>query len=167
MVVRGTAIYPFRGCSPHGERTETLNNAQDDGHPMRRIDHIGIAVHDLDEAMAPYVEGLGIQVDHTEEVADQGVRVAMLPVGETNIELLEPTSEESPIARFLASKGPGIHHIALAVDDIDAAIRRMLDAGVRMIDAEPRPGAGGSRVAFAHPKAMGGVLVELVEGGHH
>lgn len=133
---------------------------------MRRIDHIGIAVHDLEEAKAPYVEGLGLQVDHVEEVAGQKVRVAMLPVGETNIELLEPTSEDSPIAKFLERKGPGIHHIALAVEDIDAALRRMRDAGVRMIDDEPRPGAGGTRVAFAHPKAMGGVLVELVEGGH-
>lgn len=134
---------------------------------MRRIDHIGIAVPDLDIAMAPYVEGLGISVDHEEEVASQKVRVAMLPVGETNIELLEPTSEDSPIAKFLGRKGPGIHHIALAVDDIEAALQRMTDAGVRMIDTEPRPGAGGTRVAFAHPKAFNGVLIELVEGGHH
>ena len=134
---------------------------------MRRIDHIGIAVPDLESAMAPYVEGLGISVDHEEEVASQKVRVAMLPVGETNIELLEPTSEDSPIAKFLDRKGPGIHHIALAVEDIEAALQRMTDAGVRMIDTEPRPGAGGTRVAFAHPKAFNGVLIELVEGGHH
>lgn len=134
---------------------------------MRRIDHIGIAVADLEEAKAPYVEGLGIQVDHEEEVPSQRVRVAMLPVGETNIELLEPTSEDSPIAKFLERKGPGIHHIALAVDDIEAALERMRAAGVQMIDEQPRPGAGGTRVAFAHPKAFNGVLVELVEGGHH
>jgi methylmalonyl-CoA/ethylmalonyl-CoA epimerase len=134
---------------------------------MRRIDHIGVAVHDLEETLAPYVEGLGIQVAHEEEVPSQKVRVAMLPVGETNIELLEPTSEDSPIAKFLERKGPGIHHIALAVDDIEAALERMAAAGVRMIDEEPRPGAGGTRVAFAHPKAFNGVLVELVEGGHH
>ena len=91
----------------------------------------------------------------------------MLPVGETNIELLEPTSEDSPIAKFLERKGPGIHHIALAVEDIDAALERMAAADVRMIDTEARPGAGGTRVAFAHPKAFGGVLIELVEGGHH
>lgn len=134
---------------------------------MRRIDHIGIAVPDLETALVPYVEGLGIQVAHREEVATQKVRVAMMPVGETNIELLEPTSEESPIAKFLEGRGPGIHHIAIAVDDIEAALERMNVAGVRMIDTEPRPGAGGTKVAFAHPKAFGGVLVELVEGGHH
>ena len=134
---------------------------------MRRVDHIGIAVLDLEEALLPYVEGLGLQVAHREEVETQGVRVAMLPVGETNIELLEPTSGDSPIAKFIERRGPGIHHIALAVDDIDAALARMREAGVRMIDDEPRPGAGGTRVAFAHPKSMGGVLVELVEGSHH
>jgi len=134
---------------------------------MRRIDHIGIAVADLEGALAPYVDGLGLQVAHREEVPTQKVQVAMLPVGETNIELLEPTSEDSPIAKFLERKGPGIHHIALAVDDIDAAMARMAAADVRMIDTEPRPGAGGTRVAFAHPKAFGGVLIELVEGGHH
>lgn len=134
---------------------------------MRRIDHIGIAVPDLETALAPYVEGLGIQVAHREEVATQKVRVAMMPVGETNIELLEPTSEDSPIAKFIEGRGPGIHHIAIAVDDIEAAMDRMNAAGVRMIDTEPRPGAGGTKVAFAHPKAFGGVLVELVEGGHH
>jgi methylmalonyl-CoA/ethylmalonyl-CoA epimerase len=146
--------------------TETLNTGQGDGVPMRRIDHIGIAVSDLVSAMVPYVEGLGIQVEHEEEVPSQMVRVVMLPVGETNIELLEPTSEDSPIAKFLDRKGPGIHHIAFAVEDIEIALERMANAGVRMIDEEPRPGAGGTRVAFAHPKAFNGVLIELVEGGH-
>jgi methylmalonyl-CoA/ethylmalonyl-CoA epimerase len=134
---------------------------------MRRIDHIGIAVHDLESALVPYVEGLGLSVVHEEEVASQKVRVAMLPVGGTNIELLEPTSEDSPIAKFLERNGPGIHHVALAVEDIEAALERMTGAGVRMIDTEPRAGAGGTRVAFAHPKAFNGVLIELVEGGHH
>lgn len=134
---------------------------------MRRIDHIGIAVPDLEEALAPYVDGLGLEVTHREVVTTQKVRVAMLPAGETKIELLEPTSDDSPIATFIERRGPGIHHIALAVDDIEAVMARMVAAGVRMIDAEPRPGAGGTRVAFAHPKAMGGVLVELVEGPHH
>lgn len=132
---------------------------------MRRIDHIGIAVTDLEDALAPYVEGLGLQVAHREEVPTQKVQVAMLPLGETKIELLEPTSGDSPIAKFLERKGPGIHHIALAVEDIDAALARMAAADVRMIDTEPRPGAGGTRVAFAHPKAFNGVLIELVEGG--
>ncbi|NIP36784.1 MAG: methylmalonyl-CoA epimerase, partial [Thermoplasmata archaeon] len=118
-------------------------------------------------ALAPYVEGLGLEVTHREVVDSQKVMVAMLPVGETNIELLEPTSGDSPIAKFLELRGPGIHHIALAVHDIEAALARMEAAGVRMIDTEPRPGAGGTMVAFAHPKSMGGVLVELVEGSHH
>jgi methylmalonyl-CoA/ethylmalonyl-CoA epimerase len=134
---------------------------------MRRIHHIGIAVPDLVAAMIPYVEGLGIQPTHEEKVASQKVMVAMLPVGETTIELLEPTSEDSPIAKFLDRRGPGIHHIALAVDNIEAALKRMASAGIRMIDEEPRPGAGGTRVAFAHPKAFNGVLIELVEGGYH
>jgi methylmalonyl-CoA epimerase len=133
---------------------------------MRRIDHIGIAVPDLEQALAPYVEGLGLKVAHQEVVENQKVRVAMLPVGETNIELLEPISDDSPIARFIERRGPGIHHIALAVEDIEASLARMESAGVRMIDEEPRPGAGGTKVAFAHPKSMGGVLVELVEGEH-
>jgi methylmalonyl-CoA epimerase len=134
---------------------------------MRRIDHIGIAVPDLETALAPYVEGLGLQVAHEEEVPTQKVRVAMLPVGETNIELLEPTGPDSPIAKFMENRGPGIHHIAFAVDDIDTALERMAAAGVGLIDTEARPGAGGTRVAFAHPKSFGGVLVELVEGGYH
>ncbi len=134
---------------------------------MRRIDHIGVAVPDLEAALAPYVDGLGIQVARREEVATERVRIAMLPVGGTNIELLEPTDPESPVAKFIERRGPGVHHIALAVDDIEAAMERMRAAGVRMIDEAPRAGAGGTRVAFAHPKAFHGVLVELVEGGHH
>lgn len=134
---------------------------------MRRIDHIGIAVPDLEQALTPYVEGLGLHVAHQEVVEAQKVRVAMLPVGETNIELLEPTSDDSPVAKFMERRGPGIHHIALAVDDIEASLARMGSAGVRMIDTEPRLGAGGTKVAFVHPKSMGGVLVELVEGEHH
>lgn len=133
---------------------------------MRRIAHIGIAVEDLEAAMAPYVEGLGITLDHVEEVPTEQVMVAMLPVGGTNIELLSPTHPESAIAKFLERRGSGVHHIAFAVDDIEAALERMRAAGVRLIDERPRPGAGGTRVAFAHPKAFGGVLVELVEGGH-
>ena len=134
---------------------------------MRRIDHIGIAVEDLEAALQPYVEGLGLRVEHTEEVPTERVRVAMLPVGETNIELLQPTGPESPIAKFIERRGQGIHHIALAVEDVSASIESLKRAGVRLIDEQPRPGAGGTRVAFVHPKGLGGVLVELVEGGHH
>jgi methylmalonyl-CoA/ethylmalonyl-CoA epimerase len=133
---------------------------------MRRIDHIGIAVEDLEAALVPYVEGLGMEVAHREEVPTERVRVAMLPVGETKIELLEPTDPESAIAKFIERRGQGIHHIALAVDDVGETLESLKAAGVRVIDSEPRPGAGGTRVAFAHPKGFGGVLVELVEGGH-
>lgn len=134
---------------------------------MRRIDHIGIAVEDLESALVPYVDGLGIEVAHIEEVPTERVRVAMLPVGESNIELLEPTHPESAIAKAIERRGPGVHHIALRVDDVEVALAQLKDAGVRLIDTEPRKGAGGTRVAFAHPKGFNGVLIELVEGGHH
>ena len=133
---------------------------------MRRIDHIGIAVEDLEAALAPYVDGLGLVVDHMEEVPTERVRVAMLPIGDTKLELLEPKDPESAIAKFIERRGPGIHHIALAVEDVTASIESLKAAGVRLIDDKPRPGAGGTLVAFAHPKGFNGVLVELVEGGH-
>lgn len=133
---------------------------------MRRIDHIGIAVQDLETALAPYVEGLGMEVDHVEEVPTERVRIAMLPIGETKLELLEPQDPESAIAKFIERKGQGIHHIALAVDDVEASLESLKAAGVRLIDERPRPGARGTRVAFAHPKGFNGVLVELVEDGH-
>jgi methylmalonyl-CoA/ethylmalonyl-CoA epimerase len=134
---------------------------------MEHIDHIGIAVEDLEAALAPYVDGLGMVVDHVEEVPTERVRIAMLPIGDTKLELLEPKDPESAIAKFIERRGPGIHHIALAVEDVEASIESLKAAGVRLIDEEPRPGAGGTRVAFAHPKGFNGVLVELVEGGHH
>ncbi len=133
---------------------------------MRRIDHIGIAVEDMEAAMAPYVDGLGLVVDHLEEVPTERVRVAMLPIGDTKLELLEPKDPESAIAKFIERRGPGIHHIALAVEDVAASIESLKAAGVRLIDEKPRPGTGGTLVAFAHPKGFNGVLVELVEGGH-
>ncbi len=134
---------------------------------MRRIDHIGIAVEDLEAALAPYVDGLGMAVDHVEEVPTERVRIAMLPIGDTKLELLEPQDPESAIAKFIEKRGPGIHHIAIAVEDVAASIESLKAAGVRLIDEEPRPGAGGTLVAFAHPKGFNGVLVELVEGGPH
>ena len=108
-----------------------------------------------------------MELAHIEEVPTERVRVAMLPVGESKIELLEPTHPDSAIAKALERRGPGIHHIALRVDDVAAALESLKAANVRLIDEQPRPGAGGTRVAFAHPKGFGGVLVELVEGGHH
>jgi len=128
-----------------------------------KIDHIGIATNGIADAAAVYCEALGLTVGEFEEVPSQRVRVAMLPVGESRIELLEATSEESPISKFLAKRGPGIHHIAFGVDDIHAALADLKAKGTRLIDEEPRPGSGGCLVAFIHPSSTGGVLVELVE----
>ncbi|REJ79919.1 MAG: methylmalonyl-CoA epimerase [Acidobacteria bacterium] len=132
------------------------------------VDHIGIAVHSIEEARR-FWEDLGLEVAAIEEVAEEGVRVAMLPVGGTRIELLEPTREDSAIARFLATRGPGIHHVCMASDDVDDDDASLRAKGHRLIRDAPSPGAGGSRVQFIHPKSAGGVLVELAEhaaGGH-
>jgi methylmalonyl-CoA/ethylmalonyl-CoA epimerase len=128
-----------------------------------KIEHIGIATEKIDDALAFWRDALGLAVVHTEEVAEQGVRVAMLPVGEPRVELLEPTHEESPVAKFLRKRGPGIHHVAVRVEDIRAALARLKSQGARLIDDEPRTGAGGCLVAFVHPQSAGGVLLELVE----
>jgi methylmalonyl-CoA/ethylmalonyl-CoA epimerase len=128
-----------------------------------KIDHIGIATRGVEEALAFYRDALGLEVSETEEVAEQMVRVAMLPIGETRIELLEATSADSPISRFLEKRGPGIHHIAVRVDDIRVALAGLKDKGARLIDEEPRHGAGGCLVAFVHPSSTGGVLLELVQ----
>jgi methylmalonyl-CoA epimerase len=128
-----------------------------------KIDHIGIATNGIEEAAAAYRDALGIQVMETEEVSGQKVRVAMLPIGESRIELLEATSADSPISKFLAKRGPGIHHIALRVEDIRARLADLKSKGARLIDEEPRTGAGGCLVAFIHPSSTGGVLIELVE----
>ncbi len=127
------------------------------------IDHIGIATRGLDEAAAVWRAALGLEADRTEEIAEQGVKVAMLPIGETHIELLEPLRADSPISRFLEKRGPGIHHIAVRVDDIRAALAHLKEKGTRLIDENPRSGFGGSLVAFIHPSATNGVLLELVQ----
>lgn len=128
-----------------------------------KIDHIGIATKGIAEVADFYREALGLNVEDVEEVAEQKVRVAMLPIGESRIELLEPTTPDSPISRFLAKRGPGIHHVAIQVDDIRKSLKKMKEKGARLIDEEPRTGAGGCLVAFVHPSSTGGVLVELVE----
>ena len=128
-----------------------------------KIDHIGIATNGIDEAARFYLESLGLQIEYVEEVASQKVRVAMLPLGESRVELLEPTSDNSPIFKFLAKRGPGIHHIAVRVQDIRASLAELKEKGARLIDEEPRTGAGGCLVAFIHPSSTGGVLLELVE----
>ena len=128
-----------------------------------KVEHIGIATRTLDDALAFWRDALGLEVVHTEIVEEQKVRVAMLPVGEPRIELLEPTSDDSPVAKFIEKRGAGIHHIAVRVDDLRAMLRRLKESGVRLIDETPRVGAGGCLVAFVHPSSANGVLLELVE----
>jgi methylmalonyl-CoA/ethylmalonyl-CoA epimerase len=128
-----------------------------------KVDHIGIATPEIDQALAVWRDALGLSVDSTGEVTEQGVRVAMLAVGETHIELLEPLSDDSPVGKFLQKRGPGIHHIALRVPDIREALRDLKAKGARLIDETPRVGANGCLVAFIHPVATNGVLLELVE----
>ena len=125
------------------------------------LDHIGIAVADLGQALAFYRDALGLDVETPEEVASQRVRAHFITVGESALELLEATADDSPIAKYVAKRGPGIHHITLRVDDIRAALARLKEKGVRLIDESPREGAHGSLVAFIHPSSAHGVLVEL------
>jgi len=128
-----------------------------------KIDHLGIATKGIDEALKFWEDALGLENVHTEVVEDQKVRIAMLPLGESRIELLEPTSEDSPISKFLEKRGGGIHHIAVEIADIRASLASLKEKGVRLIDEEPRVGAGGCLVAFLHPAAANGVLLELVQ----
>ena len=130
---------------------------------IEKVDHIGIAVPDLEAALATYRDVLGLDFKGYETVEEQKVRVAKLKGGDDTIELLEPTEDDSPIGRFLAKRGPGIHHICLAVDDIEATLARFKEKGLRLIDEEPKIGAGGHRIAFVHPASAGGVLIELSE----
>jgi len=128
-----------------------------------KINHLGIATNNIEDALNFWGVALGLENVHTEIVEDQKVRVAMLPLGESRIELLEPTSEDSPISKFLAKRGGGIHHIAVEVDDIEASLSKLKGQGVRLIDESPRTGAEGCLVAFVHPSSASGVLLELVQ----
>lgn len=128
-----------------------------------KINHLGIATKGIDEALKFWADSLGLEHVHTETVEDQKVRVAMLPIGETKIELLEPTSEDSPISKFLEKRGGGIHHVAVEVEDIEASLAKLKAEGVQLIDEKPRIGAEGCLVAFVHPKSANGVLLELTQ----
>src|SRR5690554_2400998 len=130
---------------------------------VKKLDHIGIAVKNLDETLKFYQEILGLECVDTEVVEEQKVKVAFVPVGDTELEFLESTEEDGPIAKFIEKKGEGIQHIAFRVDNIEAAIEEMKEKGIRMIDEKPRYGAGGARIAFCHPKSTNGVLIELSE----
>lgn len=128
-----------------------------------KINHLGIATKGIDEALKFWADALGLEDVHTEVVEDQKVRVAMLPIGESRIELLEPTSDDSPISKFLEKRGGGIHHIAVEVENIELALNELKIKGMRLIDESPRVGAEGCLVAFVHPSSTGGVLLELVQ----
>ncbi len=130
---------------------------------VTRIDQIAIAVEDLDAAIAFYERAFGLQVSSRERIESDGVEEAMLDVGGVWIQLLAPTREDSPVGRFLARSGPGLHHLGFGVEDVSAALDHLREEDVALIDQQPRPGGGGHTIAFVHPKGTGGVLVELVE----
>jgi methylmalonyl-CoA epimerase len=136
-----------------------------------RIDHIGVAVEQLEPALELYRDSFQLQVAHREVIEEQGVEAVLLDVGENHVELLAPLTPETPVGRFLAKQGPGLHHVAYQVADIDATLKALQQAGLQLIDSSPRTGIRGSRVAFMHPRATAGVLTEIVEpaagvGGH-
>jgi len=131
-----------------------------------RIDHIGVAVEDLDAAVALYETTFGMALVHRETVTEQGVEAVLFDVGENHVELLQPLGADTPVGKFLAKRGPGLHHVAYQVTDIESALARCKDAGLRLIDETPRPGIRDSRVAFLHPAASGGVLTEIVQPAH-
>ena len=133
---------------------------------LKKINHIGIAVKSLETSIPFYRDQLGMNFEGTEEVADQKVRVAFLQIGESRIELLEPTADDSPIAIFLEKKGEGVHHMAYEVEDVAATLVKMEEQGLKLIDKTPRRGAHNSLIAFLHPKATGGVLTEICQAGH-
>jgi methylmalonyl-CoA/ethylmalonyl-CoA epimerase len=132
-----------------------------------RIDHIGVAVTDLDAAIALYEQTLAMTLVHRETVTEQGVEAVLLDVGENHVELLAPLADDTPVGKFLAKKGPGIHHVAYQTADIDATLEALKAAGMRLIDETPRIGIRGSRVAFVHPASSGSVLTEIVEPAVH
>jgi methylmalonyl-CoA/ethylmalonyl-CoA epimerase len=133
-----------------------------------RVDHIGVAVEDLDAAIALHAETYEMELVHREVVEEQGVEAVLLDVGEGHVELLRPLSDETPVGRFLAKRGPGLHHVAYQVADVQATLSALRERGLRLIDEQPRTGIRGSRVAFLHPASSGGVLTEIVQpsGGH-
>ena len=131
----------------------------------RGIHHLGVAVHDLDEAVDTYARLFGGEVEHRAQVSDQGVEAAAMLVGDGRIELLAPLGDETPVGKFLAKRGPGMHHVAYEVDDVQAELDRLSAAGAELIDAEPRQGLFGLQVAFVHPDAVHGVLTEVVSSG--
>ena len=134
--------------------------------PIQALHHIGVAVRSLDDALPKWTDGFGLRLESVDEVPTEKVKVAVLKAGDTRVELLEPTSEDSPIAKFLDKRGPGIHHLAFQVGDCQQKITQLVDAGAPLLNTTPNPGAHDCKVAFVHPKHLGGVLAELVEDPH-
>jgi methylmalonyl-CoA/ethylmalonyl-CoA epimerase len=130
---------------------------------VKRLDHVAIAVHNVEEAARFYRDMMGLNLEKVEVVQEQRTKVGFFPIGETNIELVEPAADDSPLVKFLETKGPGIHHLCFEVEDIEMELRSLIDKGAHLIDKDPRPGAHQTRVAFLHPKGTGGVLIELCE----
>jgi methylmalonyl-CoA epimerase len=130
---------------------------------FNRLDHVGVAVEDIDAALVLYERDYAMTLVHRETVTEQGVEAVLLDVGENHVELLAPTGPDTPVGKFLAKRGPGIHHVAYQVDDIDSALDSLRDAGLRLIDEQPRTGIRNSRVAFLHPASSGSVLTEIVQ----
>jgi methylmalonyl-CoA/ethylmalonyl-CoA epimerase len=130
---------------------------------LSRIDHVGVAVEDIEAALALYRDALGMPLVHRETVSEQGVDAALLDIGDGHVELLAPLGPETPVGKFLARKGPGLHHVAYRVSDVERTLESLSAAGLRLIDEQPRNGIRGSRVAFVHPASTGGVLTEIVE----
>lgn len=130
---------------------------------LSTIDHVGVAVEDIDSALSLYRDALGMPLVHRETVADQGVDAALLDVGDGHVELLQPLGPETAVGKFLARRGPGLHHVAYRVDDVEETLNALAAAGLRLIDERPRVGIRGSRVAFVHPASTGGVLTEIVQ----
>ncbi|HJP94785.1 MAG TPA: methylmalonyl-CoA epimerase [Pyrinomonadaceae bacterium] len=130
---------------------------------LLKVDHIGIATNSIEEGLGVWRDALGLKVDSTEEITEQGVKLCMLAVGDTHVELLEPLGAETSVGKFLAKRGPGMHHIAIEVADINASLAELRSKGARLIDETPRVGAGGCLVAFIHPSSVNGVLLELVQ----
>lgn len=130
---------------------------------IKKIDHIGIAVNGIDDVMGLWKDTLGLEFEGKETVESQKVTTAFFPVGESEVELLESTSDDGPVAKFIEKKGTGVHHVAFRVENIESALQELKDKGIKLIDETPRMGAGGAKIAFLHPKATNGVLVELCE----
>jgi len=134
---------------------------------LSRIDHIGVAVEDVDASLALYEQAYAMELVHREVVEEQGVEAVLLDVGENHVELLRPLGPDTPVGRFLAKRGPGMHHVAYQVTDIEAALEQLRGAGLRLVDETPRTGIRRSRVAFLHPASSGGVLTEIVQPAEH